>query len=94
MGGLLLAIFFNEEDHVPVFLHIGLSIMCKMKGGSVDHVFVQYEIALRFWERLYLEAGLRSEIQVGSLLLSARHIGFGKGKKSKVIWGCSILDVT
>jgi hypothetical protein len=44
-----------------------------MKGENVDHVFVQDEIALSFWERLYLEAGLRLEIQVGSVLLSARH---------------------
>lgn len=65
MGGLLLAICINKEDHVPIFLPIGMSIMYKMKGESVDHVLVQYEIALSFWERLYLEAGLRSEIQVG-----------------------------
>jgi hypothetical protein len=60
----------------------------------VDHVFVQGEVASHLWERLYLELGLSWEIPVGNLaLISARNPGFGKGKKAKVLWGCSMLSI-
>lgn len=37
-------------------------------GLSVDHIFVQCEVALRLWEKLFMEAGLRWEIPLGFLL--------------------------
>lgn len=80
----------NEEGQVPVFLPIRVS--CKMEGDSVDHIFVQCEVAFRLWEKLYMQAGLSWEIPAGSLaLLSARHLGFGKGNKAKVLRRCSVL---
>lgn len=45
---------------------------------------MQCEVAFLLWEKLYMYAGLSWEIPAGSLaLLSARHLGFGKGNKAK-----------
>lgn len=38
--------------------------------------------------------GVSWEIPAGNLaLISARNPGFGKGKKAKVLWGCSMLAI-
>lgn len=61
---------------------------------SVDHVFVQCEVAFCLWKMVFLEGGLSWEIPVGSTaLLTARHLGFAKGKKVKVLEDCSVLVV-
>jgi hypothetical protein len=69
-------------------------VLCKKKGESGDHVFVQCEVVSQLWERLFLEAGLSWEIPDGICeFLSASRLGFGRGKKAKILWGSSVLAV-
>ena len=69
-------------------------VLCKKQGESVDHVFVQCEVVSQLWERLFQEASLIWEIPSGSCeFLSVTRLGFGRGKKAKVLWGSSVLAV-
>ena len=69
-------------------------VLCKKQGESVDHVFVQCEVVSQLWERLFLEASLTWEMPAGSRqFLSVSRLGFGRGKKAKVLWGNSVLAV-
>ena len=60
----------------------------------MDHVFVQCEVVSQLWERLFQEASLIWKISSGSCeFLSVTRLGFGRGKKAKVLWRSSILAV-
>ena len=69
-------------------------VLCKMNGESAIHTFLQCESASYLWQKLYWEAGLTWDApSLISDLFVQNHYGFGKGKKAKVLWGCSVLAI-
>lgn len=59
--------------------------MCKLKGESVDHVFVHCKVALFYGRCSLTRLGLRC--------VERKELGFGKEKEAKAFRGCSVLAV-
>lgn len=66
--------------------------MCKMKE-ECQSFFVHCEVASLLWQKLFRETGYW-EIPEGCHTLFCDHcFGFGKGKKAKDLWRCSVVAV-
>lgn len=65
--------------------------MCKFEGESINHVLVHCEVSSILCRNDLERPGCIGRSH--SLLFLSNHIAFGKGKKAKVIWGCSVLAV-
>jgi hypothetical protein len=72
-------------------------VLCKQHGESAIHIFLQCDLASHLWQKLYWEAGLTWDApsQISDLLTQTQNnqYGFGRGKKARVLWGCSVLAI-
>ncbi|TQE05371.1 hypothetical protein C1H46_008961 [Malus baccata] len=68
--------------------------LCKAKEEGVNHIFLHCSYSIQLWWKLFQEVKVSWVIPKGCFeLLGTNFKALGKGKKSKVLWGCLVSAI-
>ncbi|KAI5321585.1 hypothetical protein L3X38_030656 [Prunus dulcis] len=69
-------------------------VFCNLDGESVNHMFIHCPYSIKVWWLLLREAEAVWVTPKGCFqLLSSNFAALGKGKKTKVLWGCVVQAI-